>query len=118
MSAEQPKLEFFSDIKEKLFLILGGIISLATVIPAFLNSTSEIFGWEHIVYGYVVFVLVYFIAPYVFYLFYCSIHDNGGYLELLPASTYMCCLVCVIKAKSENQCLFPTHKTLFLSATI
>jgi hypothetical protein len=84
MDDSKDKLEFFSDIRDKLFLILGGIISLATVIPAFLNSTSKIFGWEHISIGYYVFVAIYFIFPYVFYLLYCSIHDDVGYLELLP----------------------------------
>jgi len=84
MDDNKDKLEFFSNIRDKLLLILCGIISLATVIPAFLNSTSQIFGWEHISVGYYVFVAFYFILPYVFYLLYCSIHDDVGYLGLLP----------------------------------
>jgi len=85
MSAEEkPKLEFFDDIKTQVFLVLAGVVSLTTVIPAFLNSTSEIFGWQKISWGYYLFLFLYFILPYVFYLFYCSIHDDVGYLELLP----------------------------------
>lgn len=86
MSAEKPKLEFFDDIKSQLVLILAGIVSLATVIPAFLNSTAELLGWNNIRYGYYLFVFLYFITPYLFYLIYCSIHDDVGYLELLPAA--------------------------------
>jgi hypothetical protein len=84
MEPTEPKLEFFDDIKSQLILVLGGIISLTTVIPAFLNSTCDIFGWDDIRWGYYVFVFIYFIIPYLFYLAYCSIHDNVGFLELLP----------------------------------
>lgn len=84
MAEETKKLEFFSDVRDKFLLIIGGIISLSTVIPAFLNKTSEIFGWEKVSIGYYVFVAIYFILPYVFYLLYCSIHDYVGYLVLLP----------------------------------
>jgi hypothetical protein len=80
----KTKLEFFSDFKDKFFLILAGIISLATFIPAFLNKAAEIFGLDSINKGYYVFVGVYFVLPYIFYVLYCSIHDDVGYLELLP----------------------------------
>jgi hypothetical protein len=85
MDKDKPKLEFFNDIKTQLLLVLGGIVSLTTVIPAFLNSTSQLFGWDNIRYGYYLFVLLYFIIPYLFYVFYCSIHDDVGYLELLSS---------------------------------
>jgi hypothetical protein len=84
MEESNNKLEFFSDLRDKFFLILGGIVSLATVIPAFLNKTSEIFGLNQICVGYYIFVAVYFVVPYVFYLAYCGIHDDVGYLQLLP----------------------------------
>jgi hypothetical protein len=86
MSADKSKLEFFDDIKSQLVLILAGIVSLATVIPAFLNSTAEMLGWDNIRYGYYLFVFLYFVTPYLFYLIYCSIHDDVGYLELLPSN--------------------------------
>ena len=84
MADDHKKLEFFDDIRDKLILILGGIISLATVIPAFLNKTSEIFGLEEIQTGYRIFVAIYFIFPVWFYLIYCSINDYVGFLQLLP----------------------------------
>jgi len=84
MDDAKPKLEFFSDIKDKFFLILGGIVSLTTFIPAFLNKTAEIFGWQSIAWGYYCFVAIYFIFPFIFYLLYCGIHDYVGFLELLP----------------------------------
>jgi hypothetical protein len=82
------KLEFFSDLKEKFLLVLGGIISLSTVIPAFINHSSEIFGWENISSGYNLFVLLYFITPYLFYMVFCNIYSSVGFFGLIPWSFY------------------------------
>lgn len=83
MEDNDSKPGFFSDIRKNFFLIIGGIVSLTTVIPAFLNQTSDIFGWKHISTGYHAFIIIYFIAPYIFYLLYCRIYDYAGLTELL-----------------------------------
>ena len=78
------KLSFFSDVKDKLFLIVAGFLSITTIIPSFINNLKDIYGIEEIWIAYWLFVFLYFIFPYVFFTVYCSIYDYVGLFRLLP----------------------------------
>jgi len=81
------KLEFFSDIQQKLVLIAAGLLSITTIVPMFVNNIRDIFHLSVEV-GFYVFVFVYFFAPLILYITYCSIHDYVGFLQLLPPKQY------------------------------
>jgi hypothetical protein len=84
---ESNRLNFFADINRQIFVIIGGLLAIATIIPIFINKIGSIFGIP-IQYSYYLFVFLYFIFPVIFYLLYCSIYDYVGFLKLIPDRIY------------------------------
>lgn len=84
---ENNRLNFFADTSKQIFLIIGGLVAITTLVPLFINRLESIFGLS-IRLSYYLFVLLYFIFPVLFYLFYCSIYDYVGFLKLIPTKIY------------------------------
>lgn len=84
---EEKRLNFFADINKQIFVIVGGLIAVSTLIPLFINRLGSIFGFP-VSCSYYFFVFLYFAFPVIFYLLYCSIYDYVGFLKLIPPKKY------------------------------
>ena len=73
---DENKLDFFGDIKDKLVLIAVGLLSMATIVPLFINNVSKVFHLS-IGFSYGVFTVFYFVLPLVFFaIYYFSINQG------------------------------------------
>lgn len=73
---DEDKLDFFGDIKDKLVLIAVGLLSMATIVPLFINNVSKVFHLS-IEFSYGVFTVFYFILPLVFFAIYYFCINKG-----------------------------------------
>ena len=77
---DENKLDFFGDIKDKLVLIAVGLLSMATLVPLFINNVHKIFHVS-IGFSYGVFTVCYFILPLVFFSTYYFFVNEGADMQ-------------------------------------